>query len=76
MINGCVFSQFFLLDHVFLMLILTNDFLKTMNWVFEIGISIFDCEYRVAEKVFERLLKILIYRFQNDFISLKNKVYF
>ena len=41
------------------MLILTNDFLnfiEIINWVFVIKFSIFDCENRVIEKVFGRLL--------------------
>ena len=48
--------------HVLFMLILTNDFLifiKIMNWLLVIEVSIFDCENRVIEEVFERLLKFI-----------------
>ena len=44
------------------MLILTNDFLnfiEIMNWVFVIKVSIFGCENRVVEEVFEKLLKFM-----------------
>ena len=44
------------------MLILTNDFLnfiEIMNWVFVIEVFIFDCENRVVEEVFDKLLKFI-----------------
>ena len=44
------------------MLILKNDFLnliEIMNWVFAIEVSIFYCENRVVEEVFDRLLKFM-----------------
>ena len=56
------FTNFSLFNHVFFMLILTNDFLnfiEIMNWVFKIEVTIFDYENRVVEEVFERFLKFL-----------------
>ena len=44
------------------MFIFTNDFLnfiEIMNLVFMIKVSIFDCENRVVEEVFRRLLKFM-----------------
>ena len=49
-------------NHVNFMLILTNDFfnfIELMNWVFEIEVSIFNCENKVVEEVFVRLLKFI-----------------
>ena len=45
------------------MLILTNDFLnfiEIMNWVFVIGVSIFGCENKVVEEVFDRFFLIYV----------------
>ena len=44
------------------MLMHANDFLnfiKIMNWVFAIEVSIFGCENTMVEKVFERILKFM-----------------
>ena len=44
------------------MLILTNDFfnfIEIMNWVFEIEVSIFGCENRMVEEMFEKFLKFM-----------------
>ena len=51
-----------LFNHVLFMLMLTNNFLNfivKMSWVFAIEVSIFGCENRVDEKVFERLFKFM-----------------
>ena len=52
-----------LFNHILFMLILTNDFLNSIemmiNWVFMIKVSIFGCENRVIEKVFGRLFKFM-----------------
>ena len=51
-----------LFNHIPFMLIFTNNFLnfiKIMNWVFVIEVSIFDCENRVVEEVFRRVLKFM-----------------
>ena len=51
-----------LVSHILSILILTNDFLnfiETMNWVFVIEVSLFGCENRVVEEVFEKLLKFM-----------------
>ena len=55
-------ANFSLFNRVLFMLILTNDFfnfIEIMNWVFVIGFSIFGCENRVVEEVFEKLLKFM-----------------
>ena len=55
-------ANFSLFNHVFFMLILTTDFLNSIeiiNWVFMIKVFIFGCENRVIEKVFGRLLKFM-----------------
>ena len=55
-------TNFPLFNHALFILILTNDFLnfiEIINWVFVIKVSIFDCENRVVEKVFDRLLKFM-----------------
>ena len=55
-------ANFSLFNHVLFMLIHTNDFLnfiKIMNWVFEIGVSIFSYENRVIDEMFGRLLKFM-----------------
>ena len=55
-------TNFPLFNYVLFILILTNDFLnfiKIINWVFVIKVSIFGCENRVIEKVFGRLLKFM-----------------
>ena len=55
-------ANFSLFNRVLFMLILTNDFLnfiETMNWVFVIEVSLFGCENRVVEEVFEKLLKFM-----------------
>ena len=55
-------ANFSLFNHALFMLILTNDFLnfiETMNWVFVIEVSLFGCENRVVEEVFEKLLKFM-----------------
>ena len=57
-----LFFIFFWFNHVLFMLILKNDFLnfiEIINWVFVIKISIFGCENRVVEKMFDRLLKFM-----------------
>ena len=54
--------NFYLFNHVLFVLILINDFLnfiEIVNWVFEIGVSIFGCENKVVKEVFERLLKFM-----------------
>ena len=51
-----------LFNHILFMLILTDDFLnfiEIMNWVFVNEVSIFDCENKVVEEVFESLLKFI-----------------
>ena len=56
-------ANFSLFNHVLFMLILTNDFLnfiEIINWVFVIKVSIFGCENRVIEKMFDRLLIYVI----------------
>ena len=48
-------ASFSLFNHILFMLILINDFLnfnEIMNWMFEIGISIFGCENRAVEELF------------------------
>ena len=55
-------ANFSLFNHVFFMLIFINDFLnfiKIMDLVFAIEVSIFGCENRVIEEVFGRLLKFM-----------------
>ena len=55
-------ANFSLFNHVLFILILINDFLnfiEIMNWVFAIEVSIFGCENKVVEEVFERLLKFI-----------------
>ena len=55
-------ANFSLFNHVLFMLIRTNNFLnfiEIMNWVFEIGVSIFGYENRVIEEMFGRLLKFM-----------------
>ena len=55
-------ANFSLFNQVLFMLKLINDFLnfvEIMNWVFEIEISIFGYENRVAEEVFGRFLKFV-----------------
>ena len=57
-----ILANFSLFNHVLFMLILTNDFLnfiEIMNWVFVIEVFIFDCENRVVEEVFDKLLKFI-----------------
>ena len=51
-----------LFNHILFMLILTDDFLnfiRIMNWVFVIEVSIFDCENKKVEEVFESLFKYI-----------------
>ena len=51
-----------LFNHILFMLILTNDFLNSIeiiNWVFMIKVAIFGCENKVIEKVFGRLFKFM-----------------
>ena len=55
-------ANFSLFNHVFFMLILTNDFfnfIEIINRVFVIKVSIFDSENRVVKKMFSRLLKFM-----------------
>ena len=55
-------ANFSLFNHVLFMLIFINDFLnfiKIMDLVFVIEVSIFGCENRVIEEVFGRLLKFM-----------------
>ena len=55
-------ANFSLFNHVLFMLTLTNDFLnfiEIINWIFVIKVSIFGCENRVVENVFDRLLKFM-----------------
>ena len=55
-------ANFSLFNHVLFMLIRTNNFLnfiEIMNWVFEIGVSIFGYKNRVIEEMFGRLLKFM-----------------
>ena len=55
-------ADFSLFYHILFMLKLINDFLnfiEIMNWVFQIEISIFGYENRVAEEVFGRFLKFV-----------------
>ena len=51
-----------LFNHILFMLILIDDFfnfIEIMNWVFVNEVSIFDCENKVVEEVFESLLKFI-----------------
>ena len=55
-------ANFSFFNQVLFMLILTNNFfnfIETMSWVFAIEVSIFGCENRMVEKVFERLCKFV-----------------
>ena len=55
-------ANLFLFIHILFMLMHANDFLnfiKIMNWVFAIEVSIFGCENTMVEKVFERILKFM-----------------
>ena len=52
-------------NHIFFMLILTNDFLnfiEIMNWVFVAEVSIFGCENKVVEEVFGGCLNLYNFR--------------
>ena len=51
-----------LFNHILFMLILIDDFfnfIDIMNWVFVNEVSIFDCENKVVEELFVRLLKFI-----------------
>ena len=55
-------ANFSLFNHVLFMLIFINGFLnfiKIMDLVFAIEVSIFGCENRAIEEVFGRLLKFM-----------------
>ena len=64
-------ANFSLFNHVLFMLILTNDFLNSIeiiNWVFMIKVSIFGYENRMIEKVFGGCLNLYNFRIYKYFI--------